>query len=111
MFLFCDTYDFDNYITIMYDELTRQFDEKVQKEGYFESQGFGLWVDSGQKIYTNSLYEGYYFLDADLVFPPAALAYTCTICWKKNEKGIPSFYWTSNFPEPELEKYVKKHSK
>ena len=107
-FLFFDTYNLDDYIPIMYDELTGQFNEKVQEKGYFESQCFGLLVDSGQKIYTNPQYEGYYFLDVMLVFPPEALSYICTICWEKNEKGAPSFYWTSNFPQSELEEYVKK---
>ena len=108
MFLFWDTYNLDDYIPIMYDELTKQFDEKVQKKGYFESQCFGLFINLDQKIYTNPEYEGYYFLDAELVFPPQSLCYTCTICWKKNEKDIPSFFWTSNFPQSELEEYVKK---
>jgi len=108
-FLFIEVYDLEYYIPIMYDELTRQFDEKVQKKGYFESQYFGLWAgDLGQKIYTNPEYERYYFWDAALIFPPESLCYRCTICWKKNEKGVPSFYWTSNFPQSELEEYVKK---
>ncbi|MCL2131640.1 MAG: hypothetical protein FWH36_04190 [Lentimicrobiaceae bacterium] len=108
-FFFWDTYDLEDYIPIMYDELTSQFDERVQKKGYFKSQCFGLWVgDSDEKIYTNPQYEGYYFLDVKLEFPPQSYCYVCTICWKKNEQGVPSFYWTSNFPQSLLEKYVKR---
>jgi len=106
------TYGLDDYISTMYDELTKQFDEKAQKKGYFEDQSFVLIIGGvDEKIYTSSKYEDFYFLDVGLAFPPVAFTYECTICWKKDEKGIPKFFWTSNFPMAELEEYVKKHKR
>jgi hypothetical protein len=110
-FVFNETYDLDDYFSIMHEELTEQFNEKIQRKDYFERQGFVLYFSGDEKIYENPNYSGYFFLDVDLVFPPHALACGCTICWKINEKGIPSFFWTTNFPIAELEEYVLNNIK
>jgi hypothetical protein len=105
-FLFVETYGLENHMSTMYEELTQQFDQRAEIKNYFEDQGFGLIIDSDKGVYKNYEYKEYNFLDTRLVFPPEALSYRCTICWRFNVKENPEFFWTSNFPQLELEKYV-----
>lgn len=109
-FYFIKTYDLEDYFSKMYDDLVSQFDERVQKTGYFEDQAFIVLIgDDEEKVYHNDGYEEYSFLNVKLLFPPQARIERCTICWKNNEEGIPEFYWTTNFPEKELHEYTEKY--
>ena len=104
--IFFKPYELDNHIALI-ESLVKQFNEKVGYDEYFENEGFTLLMGSeGEQVYEH---DGYRFLDGQLAFPPAALAYDCTICWKVNEKDEYEFYWTSNFPNEELKEYVQNH--
>lgn len=109
-FYFIKTYDLEDYFSKMYDDLVFQFDEKIQERGYFEDQGFALFLgQENEEVYINLEYKEYSFLNVLLAFPPQSLCKECTICWKNNEEGIPEFYWTTNFPEKELHEYTEKY--
>jgi len=100
-FLFRKTYDLDVYIPFMYDQLISQFDNRT-KSGFFENKGFTLVVGPDADVYER---DDYYFLDCEIVFP-TSLTYDCTICWHKQDDGSIKFYWTTNFPNEELDDYI-----
>lgn len=99
-FLFRKTYDLDAHIPTMYDQLTSQFNEKT-KLGFFEDRAFTLIIGPDADVYKR---DNYYFLDCEIVFPTSE-AFDCTICWEKQNDSY-QFYWTTNFPDEELNDYV-----
>ena len=104
-FFFFRTFDLDNRISKMYQDLVYQFNSKINCNDFFENRGFTLLIGSkNEEIYQNG---NFYFLDCVIVFP-SSLAYDCTVCWKINEDSEYDFYWTSNFPNDELADYIEK---
>ncbi len=103
-FIFFKTYDLDEYIPLMCDNLIARFEEKVNSKGLFEDKVFTVLIGSeGEEVYENN---NFYFLDCMIVFP-TSLSYDCTICWTKQEETFYEFYWTSHFPNEELSEYLQ----
>jgi hypothetical protein len=105
-FFFFRTFDLDDRISKMYDDLVYQFNHNLNCKDFFENRGFTLLIGSkNEEIYQNG---DFYFLDCVIVFP-SSFAFDCTICWKINEKKEYEFYWTSNFPKEKLADYIEKN--
>ena len=76
---------------------------------YFETKGFILNIGIPfEDIYKIPAYREYSFLNVNLVFPDYKI-YNCIICWKKDSVGVPTFFWTTVFPQSELDEYVKNN--
>lgn len=91
------------------DDLIEQFDVKVGENNFFEKESFTVLVEEGKEIQSRE-FEGrlFYFLECNLMFPPQALSHYCSFCWEILENGEIKAYWTSDFPDKELKRYMEE---
>ena len=102
-FIYYNTYNLDEYIPLMNEQLIGRFNYKTGYDDYFYDKSFTLLLGTNnEEIYEK---DGYSFLDCEIVFP-TSMAYCCTICWKKEEDDSLQFYWTTNFPDEELQDHI-----